>query len=98
MCNYLNKNICLITNSNCPFVYYCNKIKNWKILSSMPKKCKIQEKIEIPKGFYKVIMERKGYLYVEINGQTYKILNPFDNVPLYVKATKLKNGNWKLKQ
>ena len=26
------------------------------------------------------------------------IQNPFDEVPLYVKATKMKNGKWRLKK
>lgn len=43
-------------------------------------------------------MERKGYLYIDIKGHTYKILNPFEEVPLYVKVTKLKNGEWKLRK
>lgn len=98
MCSYLNVNKCSINDSQCPYVYFCNKKKSWVPLSSMPENCKVKENISIPKGCYKVRMERKGYLYVDIKGQTYKILNPFSDVPLYVKATKLKNGGWRLKK
>lgn len=58
----------------------------------------MKEKIETPKGYCKVRMERKGYLYIDIKGHTYKIQNPFEEVPLYVKVIKLKNGDWKLKK
>lgn len=64
----------------------------------MPQNCKIKEDLKIPKGYYKVRMERKGFLYIDIKGQTYKILNPFEETPLYVKAFKLKNGEWRLKK
>lgn len=98
MCNYVQNNQCRITKNNCPYMYYCNKAKSWIPLKNMPTNCKVKENFEIPKGYYKVRMERKGYLYIDIDNQTFKILNPFDEVPLYVKATKLKNGNWRLKK
>jgi len=98
MCKYVNKNICTISKEICPFVYYCNKVQDWKPLKSMPEKCNIIINAEVPKGYYRVRMERKGYLYIDIKGQTYKILNPFDDIPLYVKAVKLKSGKWKLRK
>lgn len=64
----------------------------------MPQKCKVADKAEVPKGYYKVREERKGYLYVDINDRTYKILNPFDDVPLFVKATIYKNGKIRLRK
>ena len=98
MCNYIRQNQCSITKQQCPYMYFCNRAHNWIPLKSMPAKCKVVEQQEIPKGYYKVRMERKGYLYVDIDNQTYRIPNPFDDVPLYVKATKLKNGTWKLRK
>lgn len=98
MCKYCNQNKCSITNSVCPYVYFCNKKQLWVPLKSMPQDCKVKINIEIPKGYYKVRMERKGYLYVDIGDITYKILNPFDDIPLYVKATKLRDGSWKLRK
>lgn len=98
MCKYLDNNICNITKNNCPYTYFCYKKNCYKILSSMPEKCKIAENNEIPYGYYKVRMERKGYLYIDINNITYKILNPFEDIPLYVKAYKLRNGQWRLKK
>lgn len=98
MCKYVKQNQCTITTNICPYMYFCYKKQCWLPLKSMPKLCKVQEKLEIPKGYYKVRMERKGYLYIDIDDQTYKILNPFDDVPLYVKVTRLKNGQFKLKK
>lgn len=97
MCKYCNKNWCTIINKQCPFVYFCNKSQEWKFLQN-GEKCKVKYNADIPKGYYRVRMERKGYLYVDINNITHKILNPFEDVPLYVKATKLKNGKWRLKK
>lgn len=67
-------------------------------MNSMPKNCKVQDSIKPPKGWYKVRMERKGYLYVDINNQTIKLSNPFDYVPIFVKISKLKNGSFKIKE
>ena len=79
-------------------MYFCYKSNSWKPSKTMPLDCKIKQTAAIPKGYYYVRMERKGYLYIDIDGITYKILNPFDEIPLYVKATKLKNGRWRLKK
>ena len=98
MCNYLKKNKCLILKNNCPYVYFCNKKKEWIPLSSMPKKCKVQDNIKIPKGCYKVRMERNGYLYIDINESTYKFINPFEDIPFFVKLIKTKDGEWKIKK
>ena len=97
MCEYVQLNKCSISGEVCPFMYYCNKLRIWKPLKSMPEKCNIKENFEIPKGYCKVRFERKGYLYVDINNQTFAIKNPFDDVPKYVKATKTKNG-WRLRK
>ena len=64
----------------------------------MPINCKIKDKAEAPEGYYKVCFEKRGNLYVDIEGHTEVIQNPFDIVPLYVKVFKLKNGKRKLKK
>lgn len=98
MCKYLKINKCLINNSSCPYVYFCRKLGIWKESKNMPNKCKIKENFEIPDGYYLVRMERKGYLYVDILDQTYKILNPFDHIPKYVKAKKNRKGEWRIRE
>ena len=98
MYEYVKGNQCLISKENCPFVYWCDKIHAYKPSSSMPENCKIKEKLQIPKGYSKVRFERKGYLYVDVNDQTIQIKNPFDDIPLYVKVTKSKDGNWRIRK
>ena len=98
MCEYVKENQCLITKEVCPFVYWCDKIHSYKLSPSMPENCKIKSKLQIPKGYSKVRFERKGYLYVDVNDQTIQIKNPFDDIPLYVKVTKSKDGNWRIRK
>ena len=92
MCEYVEKNQCRVTQTICPYVYYCDKIQAFKPSQSMPLNCRIKEKAEIPKGYYKVVNVRKNYLYIDYNDITIKVKNPFDEVPLYVKVLKAKEG------
>lgn len=96
MCSYVQENKCKITNEICPYVLYCNKLHIYKPSRNMPAKCSIADNKEIPKGYCKVIQERKGFLYIDVNGNGIKVENPFNHVPLYVKVRKLKNGSYKL--
>lgn len=98
MCEYVIKNQCKATNSVCPYMTYCNKIQDYKPSKFMPDNCPQKVKAETPKGYNRVIQERKGKLYIEIDEQAIVVANPFDHVPLYVKVTKLKNGNYKLRE
>lgn len=100
MCKYANmdKGMCDINNDICPFLYFCNKTKKYKQNKFMPKDCKIKEKAEIPIGYYKVCFERRGNLYISIDEHIEIIENPFDDIPTYVKVTKLKNGKIRLKE
>lgn len=100
MCNHIDlvEGKCKITKENCPYVYFCNRTQSYRILSSMPLKCKIEENIECPKGFYKVCFERDGNLYVEINNEVKIIKNSFDYTPAYVKIRRLKNKELKIKE
>lgn len=97
MCEYVKQNQCSLTNDICPFVYWCDRLHIWKPSKAMPEICNVKKSHEVPKGYYRVRQERKGYLYVDIDEITYKFKNIFDDVPEYVKVTKTKNG-WKLKK
>ena len=97
MCEYVNGNICQVTNTVCPYMSYCSKIKGYKPLRSMPNNCPQKIKAKIPVGYNRVIQERKGKLYIDVEGQAVIVSNPFDYTPSYVKVIKLKNGVIKLK-
>lgn len=97
MCNYRKDNICLVNNEKCPWVYWCDKVNTWKELSKMPKYCKISADAQVPNGYNKVVFERKGYLYVKVDDQTIKMLNPFDYIPDCVKLYKSK-GELKIRK
>lgn len=98
MCKYLQTNLCLLTKEQCPWVFFCNREQKWKPNRAMPSKCKVKENLEIPEGYCKVVFERHGYLYVNLGTEVKKILNPFNDVPLYVKVKKTKKGKYKLSQ
>lgn len=98
MCDYRELNQCKITNDVCPWVYWCDKVRAWKELSKTPKECKITEKAELPKGYYRVAFEKRGFLYVRIENGLIKIKNPYDEIPIMVKAYKTKNGEWKIRK
>ena len=100
MCEYVNieEGKCDITKDVCPYLYFCNKIKQYKANTKMPSNCKVKQNLRVPKGYYQVCFERKGNLYINVDGNIEVIPNPFDIVPLYVKPTKLKSGKWRLKK
>lgn len=99
MCEFVNKNKCQITQGVCPFMYFCDKTQTWKENSYMPKNCHVknQNNTVKHKGKYKVRDCRKGYVYVDIEGYTHKIKNPFDFVPDYVDIIK-RNGKYIIKK
>lgn len=97
MCNYREENKCKIENNICPWVYWCDKINGWKELEKAPKQCNLINSLPAPKGSYKVVFERHGYLYVQIDNQVIKLKNIFDYVPQFVKVSKYK-GNYKIKK
>lgn len=99
MCEYsnLSNGQCNITKNICPYVYFCNKKQIYKRNSAMPSNCKIKESIEIPKGYYKVCFERRGKLYISVNDVIEIVSNPYNFTPIYIKMTRMKNGNWKIK-
>lgn len=100
MCEYVNikEGKCNITKDICPYLYFCNKEKRYKVNSSMPSNCKIKQNAEIPNGYYKVCFQRKGNLYISVDKKIEIIKNPYDFMPTFVKMTKLKSGAWKIKE
>lgn len=98
MCEYVRGNQCRVTQATCPYMYFCEKIQGFKPSTSMPKECKVKQKAETPKGYYRVRDERKGWLYIDYNDTTVKVKNPFDHVPLYVRIKVLKSGEYKLRE
>lgn len=101
MCKYLDlakEGHCNANGEKCPYVYFCTKRNVWKPLSSMPDVCKIAENFEIPNGYYEVCFQKRGNLYVNIDGHIKIIPNPFEDVPKYVKAYQLKSGKWRVKK
>lgn len=98
MCSFIkDNNQCKITNTQCPFIYYCIKKQIWKPLNGM-ENCKVKNQNNIPKGYYKVCFERHGNLYIDIDNVIKIVPNPFETVPLFVKLIVYKNGKIKLKQ
>ena len=97
MCNYLHNNQCTIIKSICPWAYYCNKKSQW-LFKSEGSECKVLKNQSKPDGYFCVRFEKHGYLYVDMEDHVEVIQNPFDEVPLYVKASKMKNGKWRLKK
>ena len=49
----------------------------------MPINCKVKENAEAPEGYYKVCFEKRGNLYIDVNGHIEIVKNPFDNVPFW---------------
>ena len=98
MCEFVKENKCTITDTICPFVYWCDKLQIWRANKNMPKECRVKvQNIVKHKGKYQVRNCRKNCLYVDIEGITYKLENPFDFVPDYVDVRK-QNGEYKIKK
>ena len=74
----------------CPHVWRCSKLMIWKPLPAM-EKCPLRHE----NG--NVAMARHGYLYVDIDGQIVKLLNPFDYVPDNVDVCVV-DGHYEIKE
>lgn len=92
MCDYVKVNQCTITGEVCPFMYFCERKRIWKPNKNMPSKCKVALNIEVPDGYCRVVGSRKNFLYIDMGDYTISVKNPFDEVPLYVRVSKTKNG------
>jgi len=87
---------CTIINDICPFQYRCYKINNWKNQDNLDKKCvyykKEEDKSYMKQGKYKVLYEKRGMLYIELNQDTsIRIPNPFNTIPSGVDVVKIKD-------
>ena len=94
MCRYREKNKCSLTNSICPWAYWCGNISDYKERESCKKYCKLlkEEEQKVPEGYYKVEFERHGFLYINYKNATTKVENPFDEIPKFVKIKKYKSS------
>ena len=94
MCQYRNKNMCSLSNSICPWAYWCGNISNYKERESYKRYCKFlkQEEEKVPSGYFKVEFERHGFLYINFNNSIIKVKNPFDDIPKCVKVKKTKTS------
>ena len=100
MCEYvdLKNGQCSVLNSQCPYMYFCTKKDIWKNTKYMTDNCNIKKKAKVPKGYCRVQFERRGYLYVDLGDTTVAIKNPFKDVPEFVKVSKSKNCEYRLKK
>ena len=101
MCEYSFENKCKLTNGTCPYVYFCNKTMTWKESNSMPLECKVKaQNVQKQNGKYLVAFEKRGYLYINIDGNIEVIKSPYKTgeAPNYVKAQKNKQGKWFIKK
>lgn len=69
----------------------------------MPQSCKIKENADIKKvigkGYYEVVKERKGNLYVNIDNEINIIKNPYgEDWPKFVRVSKNKSGEYYIKK
>lgn len=66
----------------------------------MPKECNVKSQaVEIPKGCYPVSFEKKGKLYVNMNGVIKIFDNPYrSEIPEYVKVQKNKQGEFYIRK
>lgn len=92
-----NKLYCTITNEMCPFQYRCNKINNWCNVDNITRKCTIcrneDDKEYMEQGKYKVLYEKRGKLYIELDYNTsITTPNPFgSDIPKGVDLIKVKD-------
>lgn len=78
----------------CPFVYWCEKIQDWKPLRDTQETCMIRTRVEKPDNASIVRFEKKGQLYIEYDNGVIVLDNPFNFVPKYVTLIKGKNGTF----
>lgn len=95
--------LCKKNNGMCPFTRYCSKenkiIPNDRIGYTM-RDCKMRYEVEIPSGSSRVRKEVSDesilYVDIEIDGElyTYKINNPYKEVPDYVYVKENIDGTY----
>ena len=77
-----NKLHCTITNQMCHCQYRCNQISNWRNYDNLENRCNIYkhegDKEYMTQGQYKVLYEKRGMLYVELDYNTsITVSNPY---------------------
>lgn len=87
---------CNMVNDICPFQYRCYKISNWKNQDNLDKKCiyykNEEDKSYMAQGKYKVLYEKRGMLYIELDYNTsIRVSNPFNIMPSGVDLVKIKD-------
>lgn len=99
MCEYAKDGQCLVKNTQCPWMYLCHNDLTWKPMVSMPVNCKVKADVskDIPNGYYEILFERRGWLYVKHDSETLVVKNTFDEIPQFVKLSKTKEG-WKARR
>lgn len=85
--------VCKITNNICPLVRFCPTKKNIISIENHTNCKYYKEKVGINIVGNKVLFEKKGFLFVELNdkiGQVVQVKNPFNTLPLSVILVKYK--------
>lgn len=98
MCEYVKSNMCQILHEQCPWMYICPKTGQWTPNQKMPADCKVKRSQQVPASYSKVEFEKDGYLYVNLGEMTVKVLNPFADIPLFVKCHANKDGTYKIQK
>ena len=92
-----NRLYCNITNEMCNCQYRCAKINNWRNYDNLDKRCITYkhegDKEYMTQGNYRVLYEKRGRLYVELDHNTsITVLNPFgSDVPKGVDLVNIKD-------
>ena len=87
---------CTISNQMCHCQYPCDKINNWRNYDNLDKKCttfkREEDKSYMAQGKYKVLYEKRGRLYIELDHDTsIRVPNPFNIIPYGVDLIKVKD-------
>lgn len=88
---------CSKDGSICPFVRRCNIAHKWLPLGGMStcslKNSQSQNKevLNLKKGEYKVAYVQKNKLYIDMNGNLIRMMNPYDYEPKTVELVKIDN-------
>ena len=77
-------------------IRFCSKVNDIINVDNIETKCTIykneEDKSYMKQGKYKVLYEKRGMLYIELNQDTSIVIpNPFNNVPSGVDLVKVKD-------
>lgn len=74
---------CKRTDRICEYSKFC-QLQNKFILNDRWEQCSVKDEKDIPSGSNRVLFERKGFLYIDLNDKTIKVKNTFNHIPDYV--------------